>query len=71
MKQEFSFKLEGIEWEKLQDSAFEKLIYGRTYTAASMYIQRYELSTDFEVTWLSPYEYATSFFYWQKIQNMI
>ena len=45
------------------DSAFEKLIYGRTYTAASMYIQRYELSTDFEVTWLSPYEYATSFFY--------
>jgi len=25
MKQEFSFKIEGIEWEKLQDSAFEKV----------------------------------------------
>lgn len=25
MKQEFSFKLEGIEWEKLQDTAFEKV----------------------------------------------
>lgn len=25
MKQEFNFKIEGIEWEKLQDKAFEKL----------------------------------------------
>ena len=25
MKQEFSFKIEGIEWGKLQDSAFEKV----------------------------------------------
>ena len=25
MKQEFSFKLEGIKWEELQDKAFEKV----------------------------------------------
>ena len=25
MKQEFNFKLEGINWEELQDKAFEKV----------------------------------------------